>query len=1029
MTFRVCLIALLAMSELLARQAGGFLRGVVRGRSGAPVAGAEVQIQSEDSGARQHVFCDAAGEYVSSELAAGTYKITVRERAFRTATQTGVRVAPGEIRTADFSIELLPLQQEITVESRRDESDPAENGLVVTRQSSASALPANGRDLHAFYNIVPGSTVTPASSGDGGQFTVNGQRPNTNTVRVDGINGNTGLGVSSTPGTYPGSTLPGMTVIGSTQDLTSKDEIERVELRSSDFAPEYGDRPGAQILIETRSGSNDLHAVAFGYGRPSWLDSQDWFAQEYGVPLAPASLSGYGADLGGAVVPDKMFFFLSFERLNLNDTALQLLPVPSLAARAATRNLNGLILNAFPAPIGPNLNALEAVGAEPLEKQASVKNYGTRLDYSLGKMGHLFARYSYVPSRSETQQLSNTDAGFRWVSATLGATTQWGAAIHDFRANFTRVIDTSDWRTTSVSEETALTTLSNLLPPAISVTAGGQDLNLGVSADRITALSIPGIGQIVSGTAERTYQNQWEGSYVYTLQDRGHDFRAGADYIRLLPRTEFAANLWTSSILSTGVETLLAGDPLGVTISYGKPNIVSGQIVIGSVFAQDTFKLSERLNLLYGIRWEITPPSHTQSSTGLFAAGAWSDRTLTFQPAAAFGALNESDWPMRFDQIAPRIALVYRFKKPDIIFRAGAGVFYDDALGSLLYAVNLSPLTMWQYSPPPKGAGQFQVGTFQQPPPLALPRIWEWRTSLEKSFEGRTTVSLAYAGSAGRRLFNLYGSADPQSGVLEHTIFASWGTSDYNALQAQFTGKVTSNLDTIISYSWSHSIDTGSQGSAVLLEAPGGSLLNNRGSSSFDVRHNLNASFSYRIPTLIAAGPVRRWLSNWNLSSTFQARTGFPLDVSSADQSLGLGFANTGRPDLVPGIPIWIQSGSVPGGRKLNPSAFIPVSDLTNGTLGRNVLTGPGLFQIDANLRRQFPVFRRSSLEMNLSAFNLLNHANFSNPVTYIGSPLFGQSTSMQSLMLGSGTPTGGITPIFQSGGPRTVEFGLKLLF
>ncbi|MGA8025813.1 MAG: hypothetical protein WB992_01620, partial [Bryobacteraceae bacterium] len=121
-----------------------------------------------------------------------------------------------------------------------------------------------------------------------------GSGPNTNTVRIDGINGNTGLGVSVIPGTYPGSSLPGMTVIGSTEDLVSKEEIERVELRSSDFAPENGDRPGAQIRIETRSGSNDFHGSAFGYVRPAWLDSPDWFTQKYSFPLQAASLNGYG---------------------------------------------------------------------------------------------------------------------------------------------------------------------------------------------------------------------------------------------------------------------------------------------------------------------------------------------------------------------------------------------------------------------------------------------------------------------------------------------------------------------------------------------------------------------------------------------------------------------------------------------------------------------------------------------------------------------------------------------------------------
>lgn len=132
---------------------------------------------------------------------------------------------------------------------------------------------------------------------------------------------------------------------------------------------------------------------------------------------------------------------------------------------------------------------------------------------------------------------------------------------------------------------------------------------------------------------------------------------------------------------------------------------------------------------------------------------------------------------------------------------------------------------------------------------------------------------------------------------------------------------------------------------------------------------------------------------------------------------------------LVPGQPIWIASNSVPGGQELNPNAFQAATTGLNGTLGRNILTGPGLFQIDASLRRQFRLFGRSSLETSVSAFNLLNHASFANPVGYLESPLFGQPVSMQNLMMGSGNPTNGLAPIFQPGGPRTVEVYLKITF
>jgi hypothetical protein len=160
----------------------------------------------------------------------------------------------GRTQVADFTIELLPLTQEVTVQSTRDDSDPAANGLAVTRERSLTTLPLNGRDLHGLYSLVPGAAVTPAASSDGGQFTVHGQRPNTNIFRIDGVSGNTGLGLSAIPGAFVGATLPGTTVIGSTQSLVSKEEIQSVDIRSSDFAPEYGGRPGALVLVETRSG-------------------------------------------------------------------------------------------------------------------------------------------------------------------------------------------------------------------------------------------------------------------------------------------------------------------------------------------------------------------------------------------------------------------------------------------------------------------------------------------------------------------------------------------------------------------------------------------------------------------------------------------------------------------------------------------------------------------------------------------------------------------------------------------------------
>jgi hypothetical protein len=170
-------------------------------------------------------------------------------------------------------------------------------------------------------------------------------------------------------------------------------------------------------------------------------------------------------------------------------------------------------------------------------------------------------------------------------------------------------------------------------------------------------------------------------------------------------------------------------------------------------------------------------------------------------------------------------------------------------------------------------------------------------------------------------------------------------------------------------------------------------------------------------------------LRHWTVSGIFRARSGFPIDVMSSQPPFGQGFENAGRPDLVPGVPAWIADASVAGNRRLNPAAFRATSASVTGSLGRNVITGNGLAQLDASLRREFPLLRQLSLEVSVNVFNVLNHPAFANPVSSLSSPFFGQSTSMQNLMLGSGTPNTGLPPLFQTGGARAGEFSFRFTF
>jgi hypothetical protein len=300
---------------------------------------------------------------------------------------------------------------------------------------------------------------------------------------------------------------------------------------------------------------------------------------------------------------------------------------------------------------------------------------------------------------------------------------------------------------------------------------------------------------------------------------------------------------------------------------------------------------------------------------------------------------------------------------------------------------------------------------------------------VEKHLGPRGVGSVAYVGAVGRNLLGHQAYIDPTTGTLERLITLTANSSNYEALEMRYSGAVTRNIYGSLSYTWAHSIDDGSLDSSEFLIHPDYRLSEARASSNFDVRQSLAVAFSYRVPFEGRSSPLPPWLAGWMLSGIFRVRSGFPVDVLTDEQPLGQEFDNVGRPDRVPGVPVWLADPSVPGGRRLNPGAFALPAPGAPGTLGRNAITGNPLAQVDMSLHREFAIFHGLSLEVGLNVFNVLNHPVFANPVPFLSSPWFGRSTSMQNLMLGSGSANTGLPPLFQSGGPRSGELSFRVSF
>lgn len=451
------------------------------------------------------------------------------------------------------------------------------------------------------------------------------------------------------------------------------------------------------------------------------------------------------------------------------------------------------------------------------------------------------------------------------------------------------------------------------------------------------------------------------------------------------------------------------------------------------------------MTITYGLRWEYdAAPSSPNGTLPFTVTGVNNLATMTLAPAGT------PLWHPQKDDFAPRLGIAWS-PRSDLLVRAGAGIFYDlgyssvgNGMGAFPYAQGKSifstpssplsfPLSAANAAPPP----------FTMTPPVGylavvdpnhvLPRTYEWDAALEQSFGNADVLTLTYLGAAGRKLIRQdhYNKPNP-SFTGEFDLMTNGADSSYNALQVQYRHRLTHGLQALVSYTWAHSIDDVSGDGNDLNVPPGNpSASQDRGPSDYDIRNTLAGAVSWYIP-----GPHSGWwkpvLENWSLNSIVYARTAPPVNVVTGLNPFGgflSGASSVQRPNVVPGAALWVANPNVAGGMEINRAAFTVPTGAVQGDLGRNALRGFGATQVDFGLRRQFALSERFSLQASADMFNIFNHPNFGSPINYLTSPLFGQSTQMLNTWLGSGGQSGGLNPLYQIGGPRSVQLALKLIF
>jgi hypothetical protein len=1024
---RSLVLGLLLALPLFAQNAE--LSGLITDPAGLPVPNVKVTVQSEATGVTRTVTSNQEGLYSVPALSPGAYKLTIEATGFQTLQQTGIALEVDQRASLNFALTIGSTSETVTVEGSAPLLNAADASVsTVIGNRFVENMPLNGRSFSSLIELAPGVVLTPANGYEQGQFSVNGQRPDANYFMVDGVSANLGNAGSGGP-LYQGGAgqLPSTNAFGGMSNLVSLDALEEFRIQTSTFAPEYGRTPGAQVSVVTKSGTNDFHGTAFEYFRNDKLDANDWFANAKGLARPELRQNDFGGVLGGPIRKDKLFFFGSYEGLRVRQPHVANTYVPNLASRENAPAAVQPLLNAFPLPNGADLGNGTAGFAAGYSDPSTLNSSSVRIDYLPTQGVTIFGRYSTAPSwinqrggGFEYSDIKNFRYGSQFV--TVGSNQAISSRLtNEVRFNYGRTSGRGFYTFDNFGGATPPP--DSLLYPSFAA----QDPAFLFIADT-TAL------EFYAGKLGDNWQRQINVTDNLSRVTGGHQMKFGADYRRIISKTGPYSYLSEAVFLSLS-NALSNTMPQAFVISRNDNVQLAFNNI--SLFAQDTWKATRVLTITYGLRWEYNgaPSSpngtlpYTVNQVGNFA-------TMTVAPQGT--AL----WHSQIHDFAPRLGVAWQ-ARPNLVFRAGAGIFYDlgysnvaDGAGAWPFSqsktlANLSfPLSAANASPPP----------FSTTPPVSylavvdpnhvLPRTYEWNASVERSLGKADVVTVTYAGAGARNLMrqDLYRAPNPTF-TGEFDVMRNGASANYHALQAQFRHRFAHGLQSLLSYTWSHSIDNVSSDAYYANVPPGAS--SDRGSSTYDIRHSFAGAVSYDIPAP-GCGVWKSIFGSWSTDSIVYARTAPPVNIVTGQNTFDayLSAANSvQRPNLVPTVPLWLSDPNVAGGKIINKAAFSVPTGPVQGTLGRNVLNGFGATEVDLTLRRQFKLYERLSLQARADLFNIFNHPNFGPPVNYMTSPLFGQATQMLGSSLGAGGQTGGLNPLYQIGGPRSVQLALKLAF
>ncbi len=964
--------------------------------------------------------------------------MTVESAGFKQLNRTDITVNVAQTITVNVRLQVGGGEQSVTVDGSGINVNTTDATVsTVIDQKFIENIPLNGRTLQSLLTAIPGVTIAPTyvggQPGVSGEMSVNGMRTEANYYTVDGASSNTGanryeIGFG---GSYSGAT-PAQTVLGTTQSLISLDALQELRASTSTYSAEYGRTPGGQFTFTSRSGTNEWHGSMYDYFRNDVFDSNDWFSRHANIRKPSTRQNDFGGTFSGPIhIPgiyngrNKSFFFLAYEGLRLlaPQTAITA-DVPGRTMRTTAPSVLQPFLNAFPvstAAEDPTTGLSRYVAG--FSNPSSLNSLSVRGDHSLSDRIKFFGRYSWAPSNNTSRSGNNLAnqvmSSGRSHSGTAGLT--WvirPSVVNDLRFNSTY---------TSFFWHTAVDSFGGATAP------GGINLPgfTGNPTDNFEMYFGFGTYPNVVFQYMTSEQNQTNIVDSMTASIGRHNLKWGIDYRRIHTDTPFIPT-YEFTFFSAPTQIYNGTSSTSFQKQTGTASPIYWNL---AAYFQDEWKVNSRLSLSTGIRWDLNPAPKDAHGNDPYTVTQISDLATT-----VLAPRGTRLWNTAYGNFSPRFGLAYQLNQQpghELVVRTGFGTFFD--LGSVngssgYYAIGFYAATSQPIFHMPQNiidnlkvdlTPPYNWSVFALDPNLKSPYSWQWNTSLEQGLGKHRTLTVGYVASLGRKLLSnknvdpsLYGNTAFSEGY-GLGITRNLSSSNYNALQLSYQQTVSHGLQLLGSYTWAHSIDDATTNFTIANLQ--------RANSDIDIRHNAQLSLSYDVPGL-GSGFEKRLTHNWGLDSRVSLRTATPVDIISPTQLISNGSRYNPHPNRVPNESLYIYDNSLPGGRRINYAAFAPAYDGTTpieGDAGRNAARGFGSAQTDLALRREFTLRDRFGAQLRVEAFNVFNHANFGGIYNNLGNgaDLFGRAYNLQSSQLN------GLNSLYQLGGPRSMQFSLKLHF